>query len=244
MGAPGTNIRSTWPGTETITSTDFSDWTLDSSWAQQNFGFYALTNPTNWDGSSATYSASISDWAYKDFGAIAQNADSAILEYYVNLYINTSDYLYLYWYESGFTLIDSYTSVTTSNTFVPVTYDISSLALGESTCDINFLMETDSSGTGYGAAIAGFSITTMELGTNVYETLEGTSMAAPHAAGLAAMLFAFNPDYTYSDVLESMRNGGEDVSALSGNTTTEKAINAFGSLKYISKPTGVAAVLQ
>jgi subtilisin family serine protease len=69
-------------------------------------------------------------------------------------------------------------------------------------------------------------------------------MATPHVAGLAAMLLAYNPNYTASDVVSSIRNGGETVAALAGKSTTSKAVNAMGSLSYINAPTGVSAVKQ
>lgn len=64
-------------------------------------------------------------------------------------------------------------------------------------------------------------------------------MAAPHVAGLAAMIWAYNPDYDYLDVAESIKNGGEVLPILSEITTTGRAVNAMGSLSYIKAPTGI-----
>lgn len=67
-------------------------------------------------------------------------------------------------------------------------------------------------------------------------------MATPHVAGLAAMLFAFNPNYTYSDVVTAIKSGGITTSSLVGKTTTGKAVSATGALAHINAPTGGAAV--
>lgn len=79
---------------------------------------------------------------------------------------------------------------------------------------------------------------------NAYDTLNGTSMATPHVAGIAAMLFAYQTNYTLSDVIQAIKYGGTFTTALSGRTTTARAVSAFGSLSYINAPTGVAATVS
>ncbi len=68
-------------------------------------------------------------------------------------------------------------------------------------------------------------------------------MATPHVAGLAALLWSYNPDYTYADVAGSIRNSGDAVAALS-TTTSGRAVDAFEAMKYIQAPTGVSASVQ
>ena len=65
-------------------------------------------------------------------------------------------------------------------------------------------------------------------------------MATPHVAGLASLIWALNPGYDYQDVIDAIYNGGESVSSLDGMTTQGKAVNAWGSVKYIKQPTGVS----
>lgn len=89
-----------------------------------------------------------------------------------------------------------------------------------------------------------FELKTAELNSNSYKPICGTSCAAPHVVGLAAMIWAYNPDYTYLDVAVSVKNGGDAVPALAGITTTGKAVDAIGSLRYINPPTGVTASIQ
>ena len=67
-------------------------------------------------------------------------------------------------------------------------------------------------------------------------------MASPHVAGIATMIRAFNPNFTYVQTVAAIKNGGETAGSLSGMTTTGKSANAMGSLAYIPEPTGVTAV--
>ena len=76
-----------------------------------------------------------------------------------------------------------------------------------------------------------------------YNFFSGTSQASPHVAGLAAMLIAYNPSFTYIDVVNAIKNGGTLTPSLSGTTSTGRAINALGSLHYINTPRGVSATV-
>jgi subtilisin family serine protease len=109
---------------------------------------------------------------------------------------------------------------------------------------VGYRFTSDASGTNLGIIFALFEIQGLNITNNVYNVIQGTSMATPHVAGLAAMLLAYNPNYTHTQVVEAIKNGGETISALSGKTTTSKAVNAMGSLSYITTPTGVSAVKQ
>jgi subtilisin family serine protease len=77
-----------------------------------------------------------------------------------------------------------------------------------------------------------------------YNTIDGTSMASPEVAGLATMLRAFNPQYTFVDTVGAIKNGGRSVPALAGKTTTGKAVDVMSSLAFINPPTGLTATVQ
>ena len=83
-----------------------------------------------------------------------------------------------------------------------------------------------------------------EADSSTYNALNGTSMAVPQVAGLATMLRAFNPQYTYADTVSAIRNGGRSADALAGLTTTGKAADVMPSLAYLNPPTGLTATLQ
>jgi subtilisin family serine protease len=45
----------------------------------------------------------------------------------------------------------------------------------------------------------------------VYDELSGTSMASPHVAGAAALVWAAHPTWTHSQVRQRLRDTAEDL---------------------------------
>lgn len=64
-----------------------------------------------------------------------------------------------------------------------------------------------------------------------YEYVDGTSFAAPHTAGLAALLFSIDNSLTYTQVRNAILNTGDTLSDLVGKTTTGKRINAYNAIQ-------------
>lgn len=64
-----------------------------------------------------------------------------------------------------------------------------------------------------------------------YEALAGTSMAAPHVAGIAALLRAVNRRVSFNDIKRFLAEGATPLPSISGNTVTGALVNAFGALR-------------
>ena len=77
-----------------------------------------------------------------------------------------------------------------------------------------------------------------------YKIESGTSMATPYTVGVAALVWAKNPSYTYLDVKHAVMYGGAAVSSMANITVGGKVINAYNALNYINTPTGLSAVVS
>lgn len=253
VGAPGVNILSAWPGTNAkmsdalTTGWNFSS-TTGSGWGYKSLNFgtatSCLVNPTNYNYGTAKYSNNMDARAWKSFN-IPATANAAILNLYMMLDVASGDFISIHAKSgasdpasAGITL--GMYSGSTDGYREPFEFDLSSYLGGQ--VSVGFKLLTDASGVDMGANFSAFSIETLTYNTTSYNVIQGTSMATPHVAGLAAMLFAYNPSYTFSDVISSIKNGGIATASLNGKTTTGKAASAIGSLNYINQPTGGSAV--
>ena len=248
VGAPGTNTFSNGVG-QHITDIFTSGWSLSGGWASSIcFSDYMLSNPANWC-SFGTYGLNADDRAYKSFnlsGAIVAELNfKFVLDTELNVdsvfagMKNTGGDPFA---GGGTMLGGSGITGTTSGFWVPVSFDISSC--NTSTCSLGFQLISDSSIVDRGVAIKDFAINTVQTNSTSYHLSSGTSMASPHVAGIATMVRAFNPNYSYTQTVEAIKNGGEIIAALSGITTTGQAANAMGALAYITQPSGVVAIVQ
>lgn len=91
---------------------------------------------------------------------------------------------------------------------------------------------TNSSDNNYdGCLIDDVKITKYSDGSDEqYGYLDGTSMATPHVAGLAALIEGYNPSLTTSQVKNIILTSGDDIPALHGKTTSGRRINAYNAL--------------
>lgn len=252
IGAPGVNIVSTWPGTHTTTSDPLTaGWTFSSTtaspWAYKSLNFgvatNTLANPANYN-QVAKYNHNTDDRAYKSFNLAGKNV--AILNFYLMWDTEVGqDYVTVHANTAGGDPIPAgdeldYFDGNTGTTRYAMSYDITPYI--SATTGIGFNLTSNGTVNGFGSNVSLFSLETLAYNNTTYNVISGTSMATPHVAGLAAMIFAYNPNYTYSDVVASLKNGGVTTASLSGKTTTGKAASASGSLSYIIAPTGGAAV--
>lgn len=244
VGAPGTNTYSTWPGASLTVANINSGWPRTGAWAHS---LGTLVNPADfWTNDIAQYSATADDDAYKTFD-LSSFVGADIVSLNSTIYYNLA---------SGDQMIFQQTA-TATNPFVANTIPAKSYtgsyfgsedfnidpACFVATCTIGLKLKSNNPTTAFGIATEFFDFKSIINGANNYKYLNGTSMASPHVAGLAALLIAQNPNFTYTETINAIKNGGETNAALAGQTTTGKTVSAIGSLQYTNTPTGVSATV-
>ncbi|MBI3529535.1 MAG: S8 family serine peptidase [Betaproteobacteria bacterium] len=249
VGAPGANILSTYAGTVATTTDPLTGWTISSGWTHVlNGANDFLVDPGNF--LITKYGPNLNDTAAKGFNTSAINGVILNFGLLVNL-ANGGDRFVVGVDPNG---VDPFGAgaltgsisgpIDTGNSGFLVSLDISDCA-AKINCLIGFKLATGPTTPGdFGIGITQFSINALSLMTNTYQIESGTSMASPEVAGLAAMLRAFNPEYTYANTVNAIKNGGRSVPALAGKTTTGKAVDVMSSLAFINPPTGLTATVQ
>jgi len=92
------------------------------------------------------------------------------------------------------------------------------------------------------AFFSNFGKTTVHVaapGVNIYSlapgdgfaTMSGTSMACPHVAGAAALLWSKNPSWDYKKVKQTLMDTVDPASSLAGKTITGGRINVFKAIQ-------------
>ncbi|RUO27030.1 peptidase S8 [Aliidiomarina minuta] len=63
-----------------------------------------------------------------------------------------------------------------------------------------------------------------------YATASGTSMASPHVAGVAGLIWSISPQLSITEVKQIMMDSGDPLSALAGRTVSGNRLNAYQAL--------------
>ncbi|RMH00160.1 MAG: hypothetical protein D6706_04410 [Chloroflexi bacterium] len=96
---------------------------------------------------------------------------------------------------------------------------------------VRFRLDTDATVVADGFHIDNVKITAANTGVaahkgNEYAFIDGTSMAAPLVAGVAALVWAADPTLTHLKLRTRLLNNGDPVAALTGKTVSGRRINA------------------
>ncbi|MCA2945498.1 S8 family serine peptidase, partial [Microcystis sp. M011S1] len=125
-----------------------------------------------------------------------------------------------------------------ANPFYPASYNLANIISVAATNRNDQLVTFANTGGWWGS---NYGLTSVDLGApgseiysttpnNTYATYSGTSMASPHVAGAAALLWSQNPTWTAQQVKNTLMNTGDPLASLAGKTVSGKRLNVFNAL--------------
>lgn len=218
IGAPGVSVFSSYPGAYTKVTDDFSggigSWTSSGnagSWAVRNVGGSA-GNALEDPGGSGSYGNSWNTTAYRSYNFI--NGDVVTFKFFTAFSVEGGasscfDTFKPVTSASGGVPSSSLATLcgnTPSGSLIGLEYELTD-APGVSSYSAGFNLTTDSSVTAGGVIVDNIEGEYLKYNASTYEYLDGTSMAAPHVAGLAALLKARQPACGYAQIRDAILNG-------------------------------------
>ena len=247
LGAPGVNVLSTQPSFTTpldehFESSPLTSWTTggaNSTWAQSSeTGGGTLT-----DSPGGSYANGTDSWARTAAPLDLSTAADCTLEYRLRLETAAGDRLRVEASAdpsggASWTTLVSYGG-STRGAFSPFADSLRSFA-GRGGVHLRFRLETGPAGTADGAFVDDVAVRCVGRvytgGELAY--LSGTSMAAPHVAGAAALVLARYPGSSVAEVKSRLLEGTDAVPSLAGRTVTGGRLN----LRRALAPAAPAAI--
>jgi subtilisin family serine protease len=230
LAAPGVDIDSARPHfTDSFTDdfqTSLSNWTVQSGpWGRVS----AIGSIWLADSPSGNY-ADNADWQIRTTAKVdaGTRTDCALKFTYATFLEDGFDWLYAQSSTDGTTWTDL-TRIGDTNGAVQST----ALLLGAAGSRYyRFRLTSDDSINKNGVFIDNVRIGCPggAYGTSDYQFLDGTSMASPHVAGAAAVLFSDAPAATVAEVKAALLSSGDAIAGLSGKTVTGRRLNLSAAL--------------
>ncbi len=254
LGAPGVAIASAWPGYEAVGTVD--DLETDGTWGDPINVQRGTSVPPTWGRSNVEASSPM--WSLADSPGLGgryvndalttiRNADPIDLTGRFGCLV---DYDLMLETESGFDWfgllagtdadaddveLDAF-SGTTEDEFVRLSTNLTAFD-GEPEVYLRFFLESDNVIRMDGAHVDDVLVRCVTPSVEGYEESAGTSMAAPHVAGVAALLLAAKPGLSVARLKNALLRGVDRKSALTSHFSSGGRLNADRSLTVVHDET-------
>ncbi len=238
LAAPGRSTLSTQPAYETVFSEDFETgmprWSTGGTGQPWGLTTHAAAGGTTSlaDSPSGDYANGTDSFTSSAVPIPLLARSGCVLEYRLRLAVQPGDKLRVEastnnatW--SPLSVIDE----PTGDRFLRYTNDISSLD-GQASVYLRFRLTSDGAGTADGAYLDDLKIRCLSstYTGSEFAYYSGTSMATPHVAGAAALVFAKRPTASPLDVREALLTSADRKPALAGKSATGGRLNALVAL--------------
>ncbi len=254
VAAPGVSIYSTWPSWHSIGGSFPDD-------VESGPGEWTTGGTSQWAIVEGKYQSPTHCWTDSPLGHYDNNTDSWLIlpridlsgkwlsrfTYYLRMETEANrDFLYIEASIDGINWTNIYGpgggyTGSTGSAFVKVSDDISAYD-GHPTVYIRFRLVSDSQNTADGVYIDDVDIISIShvYDGDEFQFLQGTSMAAPHVAGVAGLILGKYPVLSLEDLRLRIFNGTDVLEGLTGKVATGGRINANNSLRLPMTPSDLS----
>lgn len=262
VGAPGTNIYSATLALGSTVNQNFNaltapqipaGWTATGNWA--TIVESGMGNVLYGDNSRYPYNSISADTVTSETINLSAGYgyEMSFLTRCDTEYNATDDYMRLSFSANGtdFTNIDAWNEYTIDQSFGDVdSTGYSALVMyqfaipGEyysSNFKMRWTWVTDANNNNFGGCYIDEIVINSYSSAENYEFMSGTSMATPHVAGLAALIWGAKPDLSYTQVRSLVMDKGETLASMSGVTVSGRRINAYNSLAVFKPVLGYSS---